>query len=449
MKERGYTVLVVDGGGRGTALVHKYSQSPHVDKIIAVPGNDWMSKVSEKPVKIFPEIKTSDVVKIAQLSRALGVNLVDVAQENAVREGLVNMLKLFKIPAVGPTREAGRLEWDKQYARIIGDYFKLPQAKWSSFNAEEQTAKFLDSQKNTRWFVKASGLAEGKGAIPATSKQEVLDAIKRLKKEYPESAKVFLIEQWLEGEEFSAFAVSDSRNFRILGYAQDHKREYDGDKGENTGGMGAVSRPLLTNDLELQGEISNIFATTINGKPGGGYRGILYLGGMAVKINDRFDPYVIEFNARWGDPEAQVIVPGLNVDLFEMGMEAAKGTLRRIKVSDDGKVRVAVAGVAKGYPRSQEYSQVKGKQIFGLDEAKKIDGVIIYGAGVKIEDGKHYINRGRLFYVVGEGKDILQAKDRAYEAMEKVRIEGNNLHFRTDIGWKDVQRLRGVSSERT
>ena len=441
MKERG-TVLVVDGGGRGSALVHKYSQSPHVDKIIAVPGNDWMPKVSEKPVTIFPQIKTSDVVRIAQLSRELGVNLVDVGQENAVREGLVNMLKLFKIAAVGPTREAGRLEWDKEYARVFGDYFKLPQPKYSAFSTEGQAEKFLDFQENNRWFVKASGLAEGKGAIPATSKQEVLDAIRKLKKEYPESAKVFLIEQWLEGEEFSAFAVSDSRNFNILGYGQDHKREYDGDKGENTGGMGAVSRPLFTNDLEFQRKVESILTTTINAKPAGGYRGILYLGGMAVKINDKLEPYVIEFNARWGDPEAQVIVPGLNVDLFEMGMETAKGTLRRINVSDDGRVRVAVAGVAKGYPRFKEYSQVQGKEIFGLEEAGKIDGVIIYGAGIKIEDRKHYANGGRLFYIVGEGKNVFQARDRAYEAMGKIRIEGNSLHFRKDIGWRDVKRLR-------
>ncbi|MDO8621027.1 MAG: phosphoribosylamine--glycine ligase [Candidatus Levybacteria bacterium] len=442
MKERGNTILIVDGGGRGTALVDKYSQSPHVDKILAVPGNDWMSRVSRKPVQIFPEIKTSDVVRIAALANKFGVNLVDIAQEDAVKEGLVDMLRRFKVPAVGPTQSAGRLEWDKNYARSFGQFWKLPQPRYDALNREDQVGKFLDSQENTRWFVKASGLAEGKGAIPATSKQEVLDAIKWLKKEYPEATKVFLIEQWLEGEEFSAFAISDSRNFRILGYAQDHKREYDGDKGDNTGGMGAVSHPLLTNDLELQREVENIFTKTIKAKPGGGYRGILYLGGMAVKANGKLDPYVIEFNARWGDPEAQAIVPGLKVDLFEMGMEAAKGTLRRIKVSDDGKVRVAVAGVAKGYPRSSEYSQAKGKQIFGLDDAEKLDNVIVYGAGVAVQDGKHYVNGGRLFYIVGTGKDVLQARDKAYEAMEKVRIEGNNLHFRTDIGLRDAARLR-------
>lgn len=440
MKEKGNTVLVVDGGGRGTVLVKKYSESPHVDKIVAVPGNDWMSKVSEKPVIIFPDIKTSDGVRIATLCQELGVDLVDIAQDNAVEAGLANMLRLFKIPTVGPTREAGKLEWDKNYARVFGDYFKLPQPKYNAFNAEEQVEEFLDSQENERWFVKATGLAEGKGVIPATSKQEVLDAIRWLKKEFPKAAKVFLVEEWLEGEEFSAFAISDGRNFKVLGYAQDHKRESDGDKGENTGGMGAVSHPLLTNDPSIQEGIKEIFTKTINGNKGtrGNYKGVLYLGGMVTNKGTK----VIEFNARWGDPEAQVIVPGLKVDLFEMGMESAKGTLRRIKVSDDGKVRVAVAGVAKGYPRRGEYSQVQGKEISGLDHAQRTNGVIIYGAGIKIEDGKHYANGGRLFYVVGEGVDVFQARDRAYEAMDKVKIEGHNLHYRTDIGWRDTNRSK-------
>lgn len=439
MKERGATVLVVDGGGRGSALVHKYSQSPHVDRIIAVPGNDWMQKVSGKPVTIFPQIKTSGVIGIAELCKEQKVDLVDVAQENAVKEGLVDRLKLFRIPVAGPTRGAGKIEWDKSFARTFGDYFELPQPLYAACTTEKQAEVFLDSQKNTRWFVKAAGLAEGKGAIPATSKQEVLDAIRKLKKEYPDAAKVFLIEELLEGEEFSAFAVSDSRNVEILGYAQDHKREYDGDQGENTGGMGAVSHPLLLTP-ELMEQAKNILNKTITGlrKSGEPYRGILYLGGMVADGKVK----IIEFNARWGDPEAQAVVPGLKVDLFEMGMEAAKGTLKRVKISDDGEVRVAVAGVAKGYPRAAEYSQIKGKRIFGLDDAGKVDGVIVYGAGAKIEDGRHYVDGGRLFYIVGEGKDVVQARDRAYEAMEKVNIEGDNLHFRADIGWRDMERLR-------
>lgn len=445
MKERN-TVLVVDGGGRGTALVEKYSQSSHVDNIIAVPGNDWMSKVSKKPVRTFQDIKTSDIVKIATLCKELRVDLVDVAQENAVREGLVGMLNLFKIPAVGPTRAAGRIEWDKNYARVFGDNFELPQPKYGSFNAEQQAETFLDSQENNRWFVKAAGLAEGKGAVPATSKQEVLEAIRWLKKEYPDASQVFLIEEWVEGEEFSAFAVSDSRNFIVLGYAQDHKRENDGDQGQNTGGMGAESKPLIAEDLDLQREVENIFRKTINGKPGGGYRGILYLGAIKRKVAE--DPHkktvVIEFNSRWGDPEAQVVVPGLNVDFFEIGMEVARGTLRRIKFSNDEKIRVAVAGVAKGYPRSksQEYLESQGKQIFGLNDAQKVDGVTIYGAGIKIENGKHYTKGGRLFYVVGEGNNVIEARQKAYGAMSMISIEGNNLHFRTDIGWRDVERLR-------
>jgi phosphoribosylamine--glycine ligase len=366
------------------------------------------------------------------------VDLVDVAQDSAVKAGLVNTLNLFKIPAVGPTRAAGEIEWNKQHARIFGEYHGLPQPKYMPLATEAQAEKYLDTQENTRWFVKATGLADGKGAVPATSKREVLDAIKLLKKEYPNSAKTFLIEEWIEGEEFSAFAISDSRNFKILGYAQDHKREGDGDVGENTGGMGAVSHPLLITS-EIENQTKEIFNRTITRLKDSGdpYRGVLYLGGMVKDEKVK----IIEFNARWGDPEAQVIVPGLKVDLFEMGMESARGTLRRIKISDDGKARVAVAGVARGYPRFQEYSQVQGKEIKGLDEAGKTEGVTIYGAGVKIENKKHYVKGGRLFYVVGEGQDVAQARNRAYDAMEKINIDGDNLHYRKDIGWRDVERL--------
>jgi phosphoribosylamine---glycine ligase len=444
MKERGNTVAVIGGGGRETTLIREYSKSPYVDNMVAIPGNDWMKKISEKPVKTFPDIKTSDTVKIATLCKELGVNLVDVAQDNAVKKGIVNMLNYLGIPAVGATSNAGRIEWSKSYARDVGDFLKLSQPQYAYFSRKRQAEDFLDSHENRKWFVKADGLAEGKGAVSATSKQEVLNAISWLQKEYPEAATTFLIEEWLRnedgsnGEEFSAFAISDGKNSKILGYVQDHKRECDGDKGDNTGGMGAVSHPLLITP-ELTKQTEEIFKKTLIYLRDSGteYKGILYLGGMVVdgKI------YIIEFNARWGDPEAQVIVPGLKVDLFEMGMETAKGRLRKNKISDDGKVRVAVAGVAKGYPRTKEYIQVKGKQIFGLDETAKIDGVTIIGAAVKIINGKHYVDGGRLFYVVAEGQDVLRAREKADEALERIRIEGNNLHFRKDIGWRDVQRL--------
>ena len=161
---------------------------------------------------------------------------------------------------------------------------------------------------------------------------------------------------------------------------------------------------------------------------------------MSIRERDRLNPYVIEFNARWGDPEAEIILPGLVNDLFELSLAIARGGIRGLDLQTDGKARVVVTGASRGYPGN--YEGVKGKQIYGLREAGKIDGVKIYGAGVKEKDGKYFAFGGRLFYVVGEGKTIIEARQKAYEVMAIISVEGNNLHYRTDIGWRDVERLR-------
>lgn len=243
------------------------------------------------------------------------------------------------------------------------------------------------------------------------------------------------------GEEFSAFGVSDGRRIQILGYAQDNKRIYNFNQGPNTGGTGCSAPPLvLTEALKKQTE--EIFKTTISGlsEEGRTYTGILYLGAILTEyLQEETRLHIVEWNSRWGDPEAQVIVPGIKNDLFEMSMQAAEGDISKLKIETDGKTRVAVAGMSKGYPGN--YDEVKGKQIFGLEDAMEMDGIEVYGAGVKIQDGKYYANGGRLFYIVGEGEDVLEARRKAYSAMSCVFIEGNNLHYRTDIGGPDADRL--------
>lgn len=161
---------------------------------------------------------------------------------------------------------------------------------------------------------------------------------------------------------------------------------------------------------------------------------------MVIRARGNLSPYVIEFNARWGDPEVQVVLPGLINDLFEVSMAIVQGDISELQLQTDNKARVVVTGALKGYPG--DYKEVRGKEIYGLDEVRRIDGVRLYGAGVKEEDGRYYANGGRLFYIVGEGKTVIEARRKAYKAMSVVSIEGNNLHFRTDIGWRDVQRLR-------
>ena len=442
----GNTILVIDGGGRGSTLVDKYAQSPHVKKIIAVPGNDLMKINTNKSVETYQKIKTTNTSEILKLCKDKKVNLVDVAQDNAIEAGLVNLLSENDIPVVGPTKEAGEIEWNKAWAREFGKKYHLPQPSFKICLSQKEGIEFLKRQPNQKWFIKAAYLAEGKGALPAKNNKEAIERVKEIKR-FKEAGRVFLIEKWLKGdddfaEEFSTFVFSDGKNYKVIGSAQDHKRALNYDEGENTGGMECSSPPLVLTPKILKEIKTNILDKTIGGlrNEGRPYKGVLYLGGMIIRIKNKLTPYVIEFNARWGDPEAQVILPGITNDLFEVSMAIAQGNIKNLKIKTDGKARVVVTGASKGYPRN--YEEVKNKQIFGLKEAKKIEGIKIYGAGIKEENGRYYASGGRLFYIVGEGKTVIDARQRAYEAMSLISIEGNNLHFRTDIGWRDIERLR-------
>lgn len=434
------TVVVIDAGGRGAALVAAYGKSPHVAKIIAIPGNELMQMNSKKLVVIYQHIKTIDVKEIVEVSKKVHADLIDVAQDNAVAVGVADALQKEGFSVVGPTKSAGELEWNKAFARDFMHRRNIPQPEYFIFDDYGKGIAFLTRQKSQSWFVKAAGLCEGKGVLPAANNAEAEERIIELKK-FGEAGKIFLLEKWLKSdgsiaEEFSAFAISDGNTFQIVGYAQDHKRALDGDNGENTGGMGCSTPPLaVDNDIRRQTE--EIFRKTFDGmkKEGRPYKGILYLGGIIIRGN----VYVIEFNARWGDPEAEVIVPGIVNDFYHLNMAAARGTLGAVQIKTDGKSRVSVAVCAKGYPG--DYKAAKGKEITGIDKAIKIPGVTVYGAGIIRERGKFVVNGGRVIHVVGEGRNIAQARQAAYSAIKNIAIEGNNLHYRSDIGWRDLKRM--------
>ncbi|MBI4035862.1 phosphoribosylamine--glycine ligase [Candidatus Daviesbacteria bacterium] len=428
------TILITDAGGRGAALVDKYAQSDKVGRILVVPGNDLMQINTVKPVLTFPHLKTTSTIEILDICKKEKVDLVDVSQDNAVAVGLVDEVGKKGITVFGPTRKAGQIEWDKAWARDFMAKYKIPSPKSYKFTLEEAGIDFAKKNPSSKWFVKAAGLAEGKGAIPASNLDEAIAAIKEMKK-FGKSGETYLLEEWLVGEEFSAFALCDGKDFKIVGFAQDHKRVNDGDKGPNTGGMGCVSNPKIVNkDIEKQ--VDEIFKKTIAGvkKEGRPYKGVLYLGGIVVDKK----VYIIEFNARWGDPEAEVILPSIQNDLYEVGLAIISGKLNKLDLRVDKKVRVVIAASSKGYP--VDYSAVKGKKVLGIEEALKL-GVKIYGAGIKKADGDYVVAGGRVLYVVGEGKNIIEAREKAYQAMELISIEGNNLHFRKDIGWRDLKRM--------
>src|SRR3989344_2607696 len=439
------TILVIDGAGRGAVLVDKYSQSSHVIKILAIPGNDLML-ANQKPVKIFPQIKTTNIKSIIKIAKDQKVNFVDVAQDDAVASGLVDALQKEGINVFGPARAAGQIEWDKAWARNFMKKFKIPSPEFEICKSQKEGINFIKKQKDAEWFIKASGLAAGKGALYAKNNRQAIEKIHQMK-DFGKAGQTYLIEKSLRGEEFSSFAIVDGKNFIIVGHAQDHKPVFDGNLGPNTGGMGCSSPPMaITPEIEKQ--IKNIFKKTTEGlvKIGRSYRGILYLGGM---IDKNGMVYVIEFNARWGDPEAQVIIPSIKNDFYELANQVLDGGIKKIKIKKDNSYRIAVTAASRGYP--SDYSKVIGKQIFGLDHLlnhstssrhpERSEGSYkIFGAGVKIHNSKYLVNGGRLFYVTAAGKNVAQARKIAYNALSYVSVEGGNLHYRTDIGWRGLKK---------
>lgn len=433
------TVLVIDGGGRGSTLVDKYLQSTHVGRVLAAPGNDLMMIGTEKPVKIFPKVKTTNIKNLLKIVSEYNVDLVDVAQDDAVAAGITDALQKMKVKVFGPTKAAGQIEWDKAWARNFMKANNIPVPAFKICKSEKEGIDFIKSQKESEWYIKASGLALGKGVIYAKNNKEAEKAILQMKS-FGKSGKVFLLEECLKGEEFTAFAVVDAEDFLVIGHAQDHKTIFDGNKGPNTGGIGCTSTPLVVNKkIEIQ--VNNIFKKTVKGfaslkRP---YRGILYLGAMLDR-NDKVN--VIEFNARWGDPEVEVVLPAIKNDLYELTQMVIAGKIKKIKIQKDNLYRVVITACAKGYPR--DYSSVNGKRIFGLENLLKNSdkSLKIFGAAVKTSDNQFTVAGGRLFHVMAQGKNVLEARKIAYDALSKVKVEGNNLHYRHDIGYRDVERLK-------
>lgn len=433
-------VGIVDGGGRGAALARAYERSPHVTGIVVIPGNDLTAEMAKKVTYVFPNIKNTSAEAIADKFEELGVTLADVAQDNAIEVGVSDTLRQRGIATIGPSRDAGQIEWSKVYARGLGKKAHLQQPDFETFSRTEAADWYIDNSGADEFAIKANGLAEGKGVKLARSSEEAKRLVRELREQFPVASEVFLVEEMARGEEFSTFFASDGEHVKILGHAQDHKREGNFDTGENTGGMGASTPPrLMTRAVELvvEQEVKKMMtALSDEGKP---YEGIGYYGGMLDEVLKHVNN--IEWNARWGDPEVEIVAPGITSDIFELAVSIVGKSLDKYNLTRDNVARVVVAGAARGYPR--DYSAVKGKEIFGLDYVMNMDGVELYGAGVKVDiDGRHWANGGRLFYIVGQGENVVEAREKAYGAMARVHVDGNNLMYRTDIGWKDVQRLR-------
>lgn len=435
-KEKDLNILVIGQNGREHALVQAYAKSKNVKKVFITPGNGLTDFKTAK-IKNYPKVGMLDFNEIVKVCKKEEIDLVDVGQDDIISQGYVDKLQALGIKAFGPTQKASQLEWDKDWARNFMVKYNLPIPKFASFNNTEKAVAYVNSQPEQVLFIKASGLAFGKGVIKAENKIEAKKAIEQMSK-FGKSGETFLIEKCLIGEEFSLFAICDGEDFVVAKTAQDHKTAFDEDKGPNTGGMGSIAPTSVITSKIVHEIEQKILKPVLLGmkKEGRPYKGILYLGGMLTKNGVK----IIEFNCRWGDPEAEVILPSILTDYLDIANAVIEQNLKNIKIKFDDKVRISVAGCSRGYP--DDYSKVKNKEILGLTQAMRLPGVSVIGSGIK-RQGKHFFaNGGRVFYIVGEGKDVRQAKERAYKAMALVNISGDNLHYRTDIGWRDLERFK-------
>ena len=447
-------ILVIGQNGREHTLAVSYAKSKKVTKVVMTPGNGLTDFVNNK-IKNYPTLAMMDFEGIVKVCKKEKIDLVDVAQDDIIAAGYADKFNKLGIMAFGPTQKASQIEWDKEWARNFMVKYQLPIPKFRTFNDKKEAINYIEDlykdlagqkTKDLRGqtiYIKASGLAAGKGAIRAENKKEAIAAIESMS-QFGKSGETFLIEEAMVGEEFSLFTLCDGENYKVVSWAQDHKTVFDNDQGPNTGGMGCVAPASIVTKKVLKESEEKILKSFVKGmqKEGRTYRGVIYLGGMLTETSVK----IIEFNARWGDPEAEVILPAIKTDYLDIVEAVLTGKLRTVVIKLDNKTRISVAGCSRGYP--DDYSKVKGKEILGLPDAMKLSGITIIGAGIKRKGARFFATGGRVFHLVAEGKDILDVRKKAYEAMKLISIEGDNLHYRMDIGWRDVERMRDPERSR-
>ena len=428
---RDLRVLIIGKGAREHVISEAYEKDENVGQIIVAPGNDLIVYRRKKEVIIDGDCSLRDPNSILSIAKKYKPDLVDVASDNAIGSGSVDLLKGQGFPVFAPNKRAARLEYDKIFAKSFMRGYLIPSAHFQAFNDTNEgiahARRIYSENPRKLMFVKAFGLCDGKGALDSLDLEEAILNIHRMSG-FGESGRRFIIEDGLEGEELSLFVISDGDSYKVISCAVDYKRLNDSDKGPQTGGMGSFSPIDLSKtskesiDLILEGTFGGFKKSDII------YKGILYFGLIKTPEGLR----LIEYNARWGDPEAQVVLPGIS-NYLEVVESCIAGNLGSVDIKSDSKSRVCVVGASKGYPN--DHSKVDGKEIFGLEEIMRLPGVSVYGAGVKIMDGRFYADGGRLFSVVGKGDNLTDAGNISYDAIERTRIDSQNLHFRTDVGY--------------
>ncbi|MFZ2330389.1 MAG: phosphoribosylamine--glycine ligase [Atribacterota bacterium] len=419
-------ILVIGSGGREHTIVWKLAQSSLVDKIYCAPGNAGIAELAE-----CLEVESDNLSGFLEIARHNSIDCTIVGPEVPLSLGIVDLFEDNGYPIFGPHRKAAEIESSKVFAKQIMNKYHIPTARSQDFEDYYEALSYLEKQ-SFPLVIKADGLAAGKGVIITKDRFEAELALGKIMKErkFGEAGRRVLIEEFLSGEEVSMLVFSDGRNILPMITSQDHKQIGDNDEGLNTGGMGAYSPVPFFSEKEREFVLTRIFQPVISGLEGEGrpFKGVLYAGLIITKEG----PKVLEFNARFGDPETQVILPGLETDLMEIIQATIDGSLQRIELSWKKQSTVCVVMASQGYPGVYE----QGKTITGLGELRDSGDIMIFHSGTQKKNNQIVSAGGRVLGVTAWADSLKEAIDKAYQGIEKIHFE--NSYYRKDIGKKGL-----------
>lgn len=420
-------VLVIGSGGREHTLIWKINQSPKVSQIYCAPGNAGISRLAK-----CIDINADNIEELVDFAKKEKIDLTVVGPELPLSKGIVNEFNRWGLKIFGPSQEAAEIESSKVFSKYLMKKYNIPTANYEVFQNSEEALDYI-KQQTFPLVIKADGLAAGKGVFIVKNLDQAGDALDILmeEKKFGEAGRQIVVEEFLEGEEVSILAFCDGKAVVPMISSQDHKKIFDNDQGPNTGGMGAYSPvPFYTTEIKEK-VCREILKPTVKGlrNEGKEYKGVLYAGLILTKEG----PKVLEFNARFGDPETQVVLPGLKTDLLAILNAVIEGTLHEINIEWKNNSAVCVVVASGGYPGKYQ----KDKVISGLERLKKMEDVIAFHAGTKFQDGKIVTSGGRILGITAWGDTISKAKGKAYEGVEKIYFE--DMYYRKDIAAKAIK----------